>query len=63
MCNLNKAPVEEIAALPGVGPELAHQLTLWRPYESWFEVERVPGLDWETVAALRAGGASIGPPD
>ena len=53
------APVEEIAALPGVGLALALQLTLWRPYVDWLEVERVPGFDWQSVETLRADGAVL----
>ncbi len=60
MCDLNTAPVEEIAALPGVDIRLAYDLALWRPYLSWDEVERVPGLDELAVAALREAGAELG---
>ena len=59
MCNLNTAPVEEIAALPGVGLRRAYDLMLWRPYRSWFEVEQVPSLEIEDVSALRRAGAVI----
>ena len=59
MCNLNTAPIEELAELPGIGAALAYELMLWRPYLDWAEVEHVPGLDWEKVGALRAAGAEI----
>ena len=59
MCDLNTATVEELARVPGLGPALAYELMLWRPYRNWTEVEHVPGLDWEKVRALRAAGAEI----
>lgn len=59
MCDLNSAPVAEIAGLAGVSISQAYDLALWRPYLDWEEVEMVPGFDLEAVAALREAGARI----
>ncbi len=57
-CDLNSAPLEELACLPGVGL-LAYELQAWRPFLDWSEVERVPGLDASTVRSMRAAGATL----
>jgi DNA uptake protein ComE-like DNA-binding protein len=59
VCDLNTASVEALSELPGVGPALAYDLLLWRPYLTWSEVERVPGFDWEKVETLKASGAEL----
>ncbi len=59
MCDLNQATVEALAKLPGVAADDAFELLVWRPYQSWDEVERVPGFDWERVEGLRAAGAVL----
>jgi DNA uptake protein ComE-like DNA-binding protein len=60
--DLNSASLQELAALPGVGPQGAYELTLWRPFLTWDQVASLPGLEVLDVAALRAAGAVIGPP-
>jgi DNA uptake protein ComE-like DNA-binding protein len=58
--DLNSASEEELADLPMVGAERAHRLIEHRPFESWEDVERVPGFDLGMVDDLRSGGAQIG---
>jgi DNA uptake protein ComE-like DNA-binding protein len=60
--DLNSAPLQALAALPGVGPQRAYELTLWRPYLTWDQVACLPGLEALDVEALRAAGAVLGPP-
>jgi hypothetical protein len=49
----------ELEQLPVVGEERARRLVENRPFESWEEVERVPGFDKGMVDDLRSGGAQI----
>ncbi len=62
MIDLNSANLDELQMLPGVDLRAAYDLLLWRPYVTWEEVTFVPGFDEERVAAIRAGGASVGFP-
>jgi hypothetical protein len=61
MCDLNCASVEQIAKLPGMDRAQALEITLWRPYASWAEVETVPGLGHGDVETLKAAGAMLSP--
>ena len=58
MCDLNRAPIHELAAL-GVDTNRALDLQLWRPYRSWQDVEKVPGMDARFVAKLKEAGATL----
>jgi DNA uptake protein ComE-like DNA-binding protein len=58
--DLNSASEEELAELPMVGPERARRLIEHRPFNSWEDVERVPGFDEGMIDDLRSGGAQIG---
>ena len=60
MIDLNSVPAEALSGLPGVSRECAYDLTLWRPYLSWEEVERVPGCDAAVVQALQSAGVELG---
>ena len=62
MCDLNRAKVDEIAALDGLDRARALELLLWRPYASWQEVESVPGMDARIVARLQRAGAKLSRP-
>jgi DNA uptake protein ComE-like DNA-binding protein len=59
VCDLNSATVAEIAEIPGVSLSQAYDLSLWRPYLDWEEVEMVPSFDHVSVAALRDAGAKL----
>jgi competence protein ComEA len=55
--DLNRASVEELETLPGIGPARAADIVAWR--ERWGEFERVeqlgdvPGIGRKTLAGLR----------
>ncbi len=62
MIDLNVAPVEELATLPGMTRRAAQELELRRPYFSWGEVACVPGLDPACAEGLRRAGAVLARP-
>ena len=62
MIDLNGAPAEELATLPGLTPRAALELELRRPYFSWGEVACVPGLDPACAEGLRKAGAVLARP-
>lgn len=57
--NLNAASEKEIAELPMVGPERAQAILKARPFQSWEDVERIPGLSAGMVDDLKSGGAQL----
>lgn len=58
--DLNQAREDELARVPMIGPKRAEALVRRRPFKSWGDVIAVPGVDGETVTALRDGGARLG---
>jgi DNA uptake protein ComE-like DNA-binding protein len=60
--DLNTASEDELSNLPMVGPERARNLMQHRPFQSWQDVERVPGFSKGVVDDLKSGGAQIGAP-
>ena len=55
MIDLNSATVAELMTLHEVDESRAYDLTLWRPYLSWSEVENVPGITPDLIARWQAG--------
>ena len=51
--DLNNAPKETIETLPGVGPKLAEQIILGRPYKTIAELDRVKGIGPKKLAQIR----------
>ena len=51
--DINIASQKDLEALPGIGPALAKQIILDRPYKSVDELSRVKGLGAAKIAALR----------
>jgi len=51
--DLNKANVENLETLPGVGPETAKAIIKGRPYESLEDLGRVKGIGPATIDKLR----------
>lgn len=51
--DLNRAGVEELESLPGIGPELARRIVEGRPYASVDELRRVPGIGPARLRAVR----------
>ena len=58
--DLNTASQKDIADLPMVGPERARALCERRPFQSWADVENVPGFGSGLIDDLKSGGAQIG---
>jgi len=50
--DINAASVEDLQALPGIGPELASRLAAGRPYRSIGGLAGVPGIGRKRLAAL-----------
>lgn len=63
MIDINTATQEELAALPGVGPDLAVDIVAYRdasgPFASLDDIANIPGCNEETVMRLREAGADV----
>ena len=55
--DLNTAPLSCLAKI--VGLDRAYDLVLWRPFLSWEEVARTPGMNEALIEALHAAGADV----
>jgi DNA uptake protein ComE-like DNA-binding protein len=61
--DLNYATEEDIAKIPGVGSQMARAIIQHRPYREIEEMlEKVPGINQETIDELTRAGASVGQP-
>ncbi|HEX3020675.1 MAG TPA: helix-hairpin-helix domain-containing protein [Chitinispirillaceae bacterium] len=58
--DLNNADFETIAKLPMVGEKRAHFIVDNRPYQSWDDLRKVPGLSDGMVEDLRNSNATLG---
>lgn len=63
MIDINTATQEELAALPGVGPDLAVDIVAYRnesgPFSSLDDIANIPGCSEETVMRLREAGVDV----
>jgi len=52
--NVNKASVEQLGYLPGVGPEIASKIVSGRPYATPEDLKKVPGIGEKTFEKMKA---------
>lgn len=50
--DLNHALEEELITLPGIGPKMAELIITHRPYETFDDLEKVPGLGSEKIQRI-----------
>jgi competence protein ComEA len=50
---LNKAPIEKLETLPGIGPETAKAIIKGRPYKTIDDLGRVKGIGPATIEKIR----------
>jgi len=58
--NINTASKEELASLPELGDERAQMLMDERPFDSWEEIDELPGFDERLVQDIQKGGGYLG---
>jgi len=51
--SVNRASAAELEKVPGIGPELARRIIIYRPYRSLDELTRVPGIGPRSLERLR----------
>jgi len=58
--NINTATIEELTSLPKIGEEQARTLVDERPFDSWEEIDELPGFDERLVEDIQRGGGYLG---
>jgi DNA uptake protein ComE-like DNA-binding protein len=58
--NINTASKEELTSLPKLGDERAQTLIDERPFDSWDEVDELPGFDERLVQDIQKDGGYLG---
>ena len=58
--NINTASKEELASLPKISDERAQMLVDERPFDSWEEIDELPGFDERLVQDIQKGGGYLG---
>lgn len=57
--NINTATKEELASLPKIGEDRAQTLIEERPFDSWDEIEELPGFDEGLIQDIQKGGGYL----
>lgn len=57
--DLNTAPEDVLAAFSAVGPARIEALVRRRPFKSWDDVARVPGISQSIIERLKNSGAGL----
>ena len=58
--NINTASKEELASLPKISDERAQVLIDERPFDSWEEIDELPGFDDRLVQDIQKSGGYLG---
>ncbi len=58
--NINTASKEELASLPKIDDERAQMLIDERPFDSWEEIDELPGFDERLVQDIQKSGGYLG---
>lgn len=56
---LNTATQQELAKIPKIGPHHAYNIVRHRPFRSWDDLKRSPGITTELIEELQKGGARL----
>jgi hypothetical protein len=52
--------MQELASLPKISEERAQMLVDERPFDSWEEIDELPGFDEKVVQDIQKGGGYLG---
>jgi DNA uptake protein ComE-like DNA-binding protein len=58
--NINTASKDELTSLPRIGDERAQTLINKRPFDSWDEIDELPGFDERLVQDIQKSGGYLG---
>ncbi len=58
--NINTASKEELASLPKIDNQRAQMLVDERPFDSWEEIDELPGFDERLVQDIQQSGGYLG---
>lgn len=58
--NINTASREELASLPRISAERAQTLIEERPFDTWDEIDELPGFDEKLVRDIQNSGGYLG---
>ncbi len=58
--NINTASKEELTSLPKIGDDRAQTLIDERPFDSWEEIDELPGFDERLVRDIQKSGGYLG---
>ena len=61
--NMNKADLDELSQIPGIGKQRAHFIIKYRsehgPYKNWEDFDNVPGISKGMIQQIKRSGATL----